>query len=210
MYIEGNQNQVKEKEKRVFNKMEFLLTYNQSELKALNLDDIRTQIYSCQDVSNDIYERLKTHLSQHGLMIEWSIVLQEYKQQIQRILSAEESKKWFEEYNKQKAINEEKHKAEKAIEDEKRLKNSLDYWMEQHNDYFKKGILFVGNLCYSTYPCCHALQLQYEDEKGETKMQNFGVYNNGRQIKKAINMSLGAKWYEGGGQDSPINHFSKY
>ena len=109
--------------------MEFLLTYNKSELKTLNLDDIRTQIYNCQDVSNDIYERLKNHLSKHGLMIEWNTVLQEYRQQIQRILSAEESKKWFEEYNKQKAINDEKNKEEKAIEDEKRLKNSLDYWM---------------------------------------------------------------------------------
>ena len=41
-------------------------------------------------------------------------------------------------------------------------------------------------------------------------MQNFGVYNNGRQIKKAIHMSLGSKWYEGDGKDNPIDHFSTY
>jgi hypothetical protein len=205
--------------------MNYICDLSKEELALLDADQCRSELYKfnrnkeIRDEINEVsYNKIKTHLSNHGLVNKFSQFLEEYKREINIIKREKEADIRAVIYKKKEEEEKIKKEEERKIEEENKKKNSLKYWMDEYPERFKNGTFEVHGLCYSTYPCCHHSQLVYEDEKGEKQFKSFSSYQGGgRTLLEVIKMSGNSKWsdHEIFGRkmedvETPLQHFSAY
>ena len=72
--------------------MEYLLDYDSNKLKQLNIDNLRLELYKCEDVTDDTYDRLYSMICRYNLMRSYSSFLDDYYNQIKRLENIKQSK----------------------------------------------------------------------------------------------------------------------
>jgi hypothetical protein len=194
--------------------MDYLCNLKKEELSCLDIIELRINLYKVKsDISASSFTKIKSYLLKEGLLMKFSLFLQDYQNELNRLQIEQRDKKEYEIFQKEKAERNQKNEIENKIERE----NSLKYWLENYPKYFERGTIIINRLCISTYPCHHSLSLEYVNDEGIKTIQNFSSFDGeARVILDLLKKYPNAKWSEDKSYfdniqiNHPIEHFKNY